>query len=302
VPVARLRRWQPARRRERLWLDAVERDPLPPPPSPPRLRRDRFSPAPPRPQRDRFSPAARYVLDLCDDVVGEQGWRDHRFRWLASEGGDAALLPVDAYYPGPGLVIQYRERREGGDDERERLIPAHGLALVTVTPDVLGTNGSGRIARRPQRDRATLAELVGQAAAPRTARSARRERERAGPASRAWELQIAVLALALLAVGLGVLGGLVGGPQYWLDVGGALAAFGLAYDLYARVLGTLAARAAGEERWAWACALGGSPAVAAHAALRRSGPSRPELDTLLGLVVLTFVLALLVASLAGFGD
>ena len=109
------------------------------------------------------------------------------------------------------------------------------------------------------------------------------------------------LALGLLAAGVLLLVQPLGSSQFWLNVGGALAAFGLAYDLYARVLGVAAARAAGEHGWAWACALGGSPVVVLHAARHRSGRSVPELDTLLGLLVLTVVLALLVASFSGLG-
>lgn len=117
--------------------------------------------------------------------------------------------------------------------------------------------------------------------------------------SRAWELQIASLAIGLLLGGLLALVALAGTRQFWLNVGGALVAFGLAFDLYARVIGTIAAREASETGWAIACAVGGSPVVAGHALMRRSGPAAPEMDTLAGLLALTLVLALLVASFAG---
>jgi hypothetical protein len=127
------------------------------------------------------------------------------------------------------------------------------------------------------------------------------ERAPAGRASvsRAWELQIASLAIGLLLGGLLALVALAGTRQFWLNVGGALVAFGLAFDLYARVIGTIAAREASETGWAIACAVGGSPVVAGHALMRRSGPAAPEMDTLAGLLALTLVLALLVASFAG---
>jgi hypothetical protein len=251
-----------------------------------------------RRRRDRLSADARYVIGLCDQVVGEKGWREHRFRWLGMEvAGKHALLAVDAYYPARGLVVLYRERRRRGDGIRERLVEGHGLALVTITPSLLGGN---RRPRRPERDLGTISELLESVSAPRTVGRARRARD-AGRASRSWQLQIACLALVLVAVGAALASGALADRQFWLNVGGALLAFGLAFDLYARVLGVLAARAGGKELWAWACALGGSPIVAAHAALRRSGPTRPELAALLGILVLTVVVAMLLASFAGIG-
>lgn len=116
--------------------------------------------------------------------------------------------------------------------------------------------------------------------------------------SRAWELQIAALAIGLMIGGLLLLVAVAGDQQFWLNVGGVLVVFGLAFDLYARVIGTIAAREASETGWALACAVGGSPVVAAHALTRRGGPVAPELDTLAGLLALTLVLALLVASFA----
>lgn len=136
-------------------------------------------------------------------------------------------------------------------------------------------------------------------ARPTTRGRPRREPARRTAVSRAWELQVAGLAIALLLAGLLLLLVVAGDAQFWLSVGGALVAFGLAFDLYARLIGTLAAHEASETAWAIACAVGGSPVVAAHALTGRRGPVAPELDTLAGLLALTFVLALLVASLSG---
>ena len=57
-----------------------------------------------------------------------------------------------------------------------------------------------------------------------------------------------------------------------LDHDRLLLAFGVALDAGARALGTVAAARAGRLGWAWACAIGGSPVVAAFALFRRDGP------------------------------
>ena len=57
------------------------------------------------PQRaGRRSCDEEYVIDLCDEVLGEAARRQYRFDFLR---GDAnTRLPVDAYYPSRKLVIE----------------------------------------------------------------------------------------------------------------------------------------------------------------------------------------------------
>lgn len=56
-----------------------------------------------------------YVLDLCDEVLGEVALRQHRFPWLSgdpsSKTGRVVLLPVDGYWPGLRLVVEFYERQ-----------------------------------------------------------------------------------------------------------------------------------------------------------------------------------------------
>ena len=55
-----------------------------------------------------------YVMDLCDSVLGETGIRQHRFDWLVGDpgkNGQRTKLPVDGYWPGAGIVVEYRERQ-----------------------------------------------------------------------------------------------------------------------------------------------------------------------------------------------
>ena len=50
-----------------------------------------------------------YILDLCDELLGCRAERQHRFSFLRGDSG--RCLPVDAFYPALGLVIEYRERQ-----------------------------------------------------------------------------------------------------------------------------------------------------------------------------------------------
>lgn len=118
-----------------------------------------------------------YVLDLCDEVLGERGLRQHTFDWLLGDPGRggrrARRLPVDCYWPGQRLVVEYRERqhdqptaffdkpdrltvsgvhrgeqRARYDTRRDTLVPAQGLRLVVIRPDGLDANPQGRLRRR----------------------------------------------------------------------------------------------------------------------------------------------------------
>jgi hypothetical protein len=140
------------------------------------------------PERD-----ADYVLDLCDEVLGELSLREHTFVWLRGDPnprGTRRPLPVDAYYPQHDLVIEYRERQHDEpvpffdkpdkptisgvhrgeqrrlyDARRDTEIPAHGLRLVILRPAQLDADGRGRLRRNRASDRAALEDLL---ADPRT--------------------------------------------------------------------------------------------------------------------------------------
>lgn len=145
--------------------------------------------ATPPPGRSRNDSDESYVLDLCDELLGETGSRQHRFDWLVGDpgrSGGAVKLPVDAYYPVAGIVIEYRERqhdepvghfdkpekltvsgvhrgeqRRRYDRRREELIPQHGLQLVIVRPTDLDANRAGRLRKSRQDDLDALRALLG---------------------------------------------------------------------------------------------------------------------------------------------
>lgn len=46
-----------------------------------------------------------YVINLCDEVLGQHAARQHKFDFLKGDGENPRCLPVDAYYEGLKLVI-----------------------------------------------------------------------------------------------------------------------------------------------------------------------------------------------------
>lgn len=130
-----------------------------------------------------------YVLDLCDELLGEVGLRQHRFSWLVGDPspktGRAAALPVDGFWPGRKLVVEFYERQHSEtvpffdkpdrmtvsgvprgeqralyDERRRQLIPQQGIRLAIVTLDAFESK-RGKIVRSHDRDLAALAEILG---------------------------------------------------------------------------------------------------------------------------------------------
>jgi hypothetical protein len=128
------------------------------------------------------------VVDLCDAILGEPASRQHGFDWLTGDpgrDGRRRTLPVDAYYAGHRLVIEYRERQHDEpvahfdkpdvltvsgvhrgiqrriyDDRRASEVPAHGLRLIVVRPSDLTADKRGRLLRRQESDEAALRTLL----------------------------------------------------------------------------------------------------------------------------------------------
>ena len=101
-----------------------------------------------------------YVLDLCDEVLGLKGLRQHRFDFLLGDPnaqGKRAKLPVDSYYPELNFVIEYKEQqhtlpnkhfdkpdlftvsgvhrgeqRKIYDQRRREVLPQHGIRLIEL--------------------------------------------------------------------------------------------------------------------------------------------------------------------------
>ena len=50
-----------------------------------------------------------YVIGLCNEVLGMEGYQQYRFPFLLGDSGTP--LPVDVYYPTLNLVVEYYERQ-----------------------------------------------------------------------------------------------------------------------------------------------------------------------------------------------
>jgi len=118
-----------------------------------------------------------YVIDLFEQILGEQALREHTFPWLRGDPTpkrpQGSPLRVDAFFPLSIVVLEIREsqhfrphkffdRRAGRreqraryDRRREKLIPKHGLKLVIVREDHLSWE--------EERDKQRLRELLQEA-------------------------------------------------------------------------------------------------------------------------------------------
>ena len=129
-----------------------------------------------------------YVVDLCDQILGETALTQHKFDWLRGDPGTSgrrAKLPVDAYWPGHRLVVEYRElqhdqpmphfdkpdkltvsgvhrgeQRALYDARRDTGIPAHGLRLIVIRPADLDADSRGRLRRNREADLAALRKIL----------------------------------------------------------------------------------------------------------------------------------------------
>jgi hypothetical protein len=248
------------------------------------------------------------VLDMCDRLLGEAGRRRHMFAWLRAPGAAAdEWLPVDAYYPRARVVVMCRPAGDPHEGIYRELIPAHGLGLLRLDPDVLGEDQGAVEAALAAR--IFDLEHVARAPAP-TPRQASRAPAAGEPPEPTWtpvrvERTAVVPALEQgvgLLVGLGLAVVLIvevylGVVEVALGAGRVMLGFAIALEACSRALGTVAAARVGERAWACVCAIGGAPFVAWFAFWRPSGRAETEPAPLAGLLagvaVLVGVLALI---------
>jgi hypothetical protein len=235
---------------------------------------------------------------MCDRLLGEVGRRRHMFAWLSVPGSASdEWLSVDAYYPRARLVVMCRPSSGPHDGLYRELIPAHGLGLLTLDPDVLGDDPAAVEA-------ALAAKIFDLEHVPRP------PRQPTSAPSPAWTpVKVERMAVApAVEQGLGLVVGLalaailivevyLGVVEVAFNAGRVMLGFAIALEACSRAIGTVAAARSGARGWACACALGGAPFVAWFAFRHRSdwveAESAPLAGLLAGLAVVLAVLALL---------
>lgn len=106
-----------------------------------------------------------YVIDICDELLGTNSSRQHRFNFLRGDpgrSGRSVRLPVDAFYPSLKLCIEFHEaqhtrsvahfdkpdrmtvsgvhrgeQRRLYDERRRSVLPRHGLTLIEIDHTIL---------------------------------------------------------------------------------------------------------------------------------------------------------------------
>ena len=156
-------------------------------PAPTSLPRTRSFRSAPRGNSDEA-----WIIGLCDEVLGEQAIRQHRFPFLTGDPGSTGRrspLPVDAFYQARKLVIEFHEiqhsqpvahfdkrqtvsgvsraeQRRRYDELRRTVLPQHGIDIVIFDYSEFEHTTAGRL-RRTSRDRQIIAERLRCYATPR---------------------------------------------------------------------------------------------------------------------------------------
>ena len=131
-----------------------------------------------------------YVIDLCDQVLGQKANRQKRFDFLLGDlhkdGVTRTKLPVDAYYNELNLVIEYYEKqhtesvahfdkpdvktvsgvsrgeqRKIYDERRKDLLPKNGIDLITIDYSQLSHTSNKELLRDKEHDLEVIKVLLG---------------------------------------------------------------------------------------------------------------------------------------------
>ena len=120
-----------------------------------------------------------YILDLCDEILGRKGSRQHRFDFLRGDAG--TKLPVDTYYEDLALVVEYceyqhtnevvffdkpdimtvsgvsrKEQREIYDQRRRDVLSKQNIKLVEISYSEFNVRSNHRIDRNKEHDLTVL--------------------------------------------------------------------------------------------------------------------------------------------------
>lgn len=125
-----------------------------------------------------------YIIGLCDEILEATAERQHRFAFLLGDENSRLKrrhLPVDSYYRGHNLVIEYREvqhsapvalwdkrrtvsglnraeQRRKYDQRRRDVLSAYGIKLVELDYSLFGK--SKKLRRDPTSDSTKIHEAL----------------------------------------------------------------------------------------------------------------------------------------------
>jgi len=123
----------------------------------------------------------RYIINLCDSILSKKAIRQHRFDFL--RGDSDRKLPVDAYYPGLNLVIEFHEiqhavavpffdkkltvsgvprgeQRKIYDQRRREILPRHGIRLIEFSITDFPHKSRKKLMQIPKEDRKIIRDKL----------------------------------------------------------------------------------------------------------------------------------------------
>jgi len=139
--------------------------------------------------QSRLLSDGKYILDLCDSVLGETAERQKRFDFLLGDLHNDRVsrtkLPVDAYYSSLNLVIEYKEaqhtesieildepeiktvsgvsrgeQRLKYDKRRATELPKNGIQLIEISFDMFNYDDQNKIIRNSESDLLKVQEVL----------------------------------------------------------------------------------------------------------------------------------------------
>ncbi len=129
-----------------------------------------------------------YVLDLCDEILGMNSVRQHRFPFLVGDpnsAGRCTRLPVDAWYEPINLVIEFNEKQHTEpvnhfdkrmtlsginrgeqrllyDDRKRTVLPQKGIQVIVLSYRDFAHNSRKQVLRSRDEDLKFIVEKMKQ--------------------------------------------------------------------------------------------------------------------------------------------
>jgi hypothetical protein len=139
-------------------------------------------------QTSRRDSDESYVVDICDQILGQKGLRQYRFEFLLGDvgkNGTKRKLPVDVYYPSLNIVIEYMEvqhrkpvkhfdkthimtisgvhrgeQRKIYDQRRRTVLPQKGIKLIEIPCNIFLCNNQNKIIRNSEKDLSIIKDFL----------------------------------------------------------------------------------------------------------------------------------------------